>query len=245
MLGYLIDRFGPRPVLLSSVVCLSALVASFSLLTPSLLHLYAIFLFVSFLGGAASPLCYSAVLVRKFDHNLGLALGLALMGVGFGAAALPPLAQTLVNMLGWREAYAILGGLTLVLTFPVALFVTRGPGRPSSRTSTISRVAVMPFMRTRAFILLCVIFVLIGMVSVGALANLVPIMVARGFSPIGAAQVATITGLATILGRGGIGAALDRFHAPRVVAAVVALALCAFLLLAYTKGAVPSYASAA
>ena len=242
--GALIDRVGPRPVLLSSVVALSALVASFGLLTPGLLHFYAVFLLCSFLGGGASPLCYSAVLVRRFDRRLGLALGLALMGVGLGETVLPPLAQALVGKLGWREAYVVLGGLTLVLTFPAALVATRGIGRPVPRAARERAASLMPYVKTRAFVLLCAIFVLLGTVSVGALASLVPIMVGRGFAPAAAAQVAALTGLAAIVGRGGIGAGLDRFHAPHVVAVVALLGLCAFLLLAFATGPVPSYGAA-
>lgn len=242
--GILIDRYGPRPVLLSSIVALTTLVASLGLLTSSLLHFYATFLLCSLLGGGASPLCYSAILVRRFDRRLGLALGFALMGVGLGATVLPPLAQTLVGNLGWREAYAVLAGLTFVVTLPAALMATRGTGRPLPRGTSERTASLTASLRTRAFVQLCAIFVLFGIVSVGALASLVPIMIGRGFAPGAAAQVAALTGLAAILGRGGIGAALDRFHAPYVVAIVTLLGLCAFLLLALTTGPVPSYGSA-
>lgn len=82
--GLFIDRFGPRAALLPSVVALSALIGSLSLLTPNLWHYYLVFAAVSLFAAGASPLGYSAILVRRFDRHLGLALGLALMGVGVG-----------------------------------------------------------------------------------------------------------------------------------------------------------------
>lgn len=88
--GWLIDRYGPRTIMLPSVVMLSALFASLSFLTPHIWHLYLVFALIPLLAGGASPLGYSAVLVRRFDRKLGQALGLALMGVGIGAAILPP-----------------------------------------------------------------------------------------------------------------------------------------------------------
>lgn len=239
--GLLIDRFGPRTVLLPSVVALSALVASLALLTPSLWHYYLVFVGVSLFAAGASPLGYSAVLVRRFDRHLGLALGLALMGVGIGAAALPPLAQALTVRFGWREAYAALGVLTLMLTVPAALLATQGLPHPGRPRAGMAAVPVMPFVRTRAFVLMCAVFLLLGAVSVGALSALVPIMMGRGFSPAAAAQVAGITGLVVIVGRGGIGWVLDRVHPPYVVTAVAVLAACAFLLVAYSQGTASSY----
>lgn len=239
--GVALDRLGPRPVLVTSVLGLSALVASLALLTPNIWHYYLVFAAVSFVAGAASPIGYSAILVRKFDRRLGLALGLSFMGVGLGAALLPPLAQALIGGLGWREAYATLGALTLAVTLPAALVATRGVARAAPRAAGADETPVLPLVRTRAFILMCTIFLLLGVLSVGALANLVPIMVGRGFTPQGAAQLAAVTGLAAICGRGGIGWVLDRFHAPYVVCAVALTAAAAFLLIAYGTGTASAY----
>jgi len=190
--GVAVDRFGPRPVLVTSVFGLSALVASLPLLTPHIWHYYLVFAAVSFVAGAASPIGYSAILVQKFDRHLGLALGLSFMGVGLGAALLSPLAQALVGGLGWREAYATLGALTLVVTLPAALVATRGLQRAGPRAAGSDRLPVLPLIKTRAFVLMCTIFLLLGVLSIGALANLVPIMVGRGFTPQGAAQAAAV-----------------------------------------------------
>ena len=245
VLGLMIDRFGPRAILLPSVVCLSALVASLALLTPHIWHYYLVFAAVSLFAGGASPLGYSAVLVRKFDRRLGLALGLALMGVGIGAALLPPLAQILIGHLGWRDAYAIFGALTLLVGLPAALVTTRNLPRPARFSGLATEVQVLPLVRTRAFVLICVIFLLFGVVSVGALANLVPAMIHRGFSPRSAAGIAGVTGLVAIAGRGGIGWVLDRSRPSYVVCTVALLAMCAFLLLAYGEGTGSAYLLAA
>lgn len=143
--------------------------------------------------------------------------------------------------LGWRGAYAVFGALTVIVTVPAVLFATRGLPQRSRRDAGALPVSVMGFIRTRAFVLMCPIFLLLGIISVGTLAALVPIMIARGFSPAGAAQVAGVTGVVVILGRGGIGWVLDRVHPPYVVAAVGALALCSFLLIAFSHGTLCAY----
>ncbi len=243
--GYLIDRLGPRVVILTSIVCLSALFASLALLTPSIWHFYLVFGAISFTAGGATPLGYCAVLVRKFDRHLGLALGLCLMGVGVGAAALPPLSQALTATFGWRGAYAVLGGLTLLLTLPACLVATHNqPGVMAYRDGKV-RIPLIPLIVTRTFLLMCGAFFLLGLVSIGALANLVPIMISRGFSPQAAAQVASLTGLMTIAGRGCIGWVLDRSHPPYVLASVGGIALAVFALLGFGSGSPAAYLTAA
>ena len=241
--GMLLDRFGPRRVLMFSMTALSCLVASLSLLTPHLWHLYLVFLGIPLLAGSASPLGYSAIMVRRFDRRLGFALGLSLMGVGLGGAALPPLAQFLLGEFGWRTAYVALGVLTFVVTLPAALLASRNtPGPVPGRSGPPLPIA--PMLRTRAYVLMSAVFVLLGVVSVGILANLVPMMVDRGFSPPEAARLAGLSGLAVLVARGGLGWVLDRMHAPYVLAAVAVITGVVPLLLAYGSGPAAGYLAA-
>ena len=239
--GLLIDRFGPRAVLLPSVVFMAVLVGSLSLL-GSLWQYYLTFIAASFCAGGATPIGYSAVLVSRFERRLGLALGLALMGVGLGAAVLPPLSAVLIVDFGWRGAYAGLGVLTFVFTVPAALVATRSAGGPAQvRTSTAATLPVLPLLRSRAFVLICAIFVLLGTTSIGTLTSIVPMMIGRGFTPQAAAQLTGLTGLAAIAGRGGIGWVLDRVYPPFVIAAMALVALAAFLIAAYGSGPASGY----
>jgi len=240
--GVLLDRFGPRRVLLFSMTALALLVASLGLLTPHPWHLYLVFLGIPLLGGAASPLGYSAIMVRRFDHKLGFALGLALMGVGLGGAVLPPLAQFLLSEFGWRTAYVALGVLTLVVTLPGVLLATRNVPGPVRRTAAVVQIGAM--LRTRAYVLMSVSFVLLGVVTVGVLANFVPMMVDHGFTPAQAASIAGLSGLAVVVGRGGLGWVLDRVHAPYVLAVVSVIAGGVPLLLAYGEGPAVGYVAA-
>jgi MFS family permease len=242
--GYLIDRLGPRSALVPSVVMISLLFASLAFLTPNLWHLYSIFALFPLLAGGASPLGYSAVIVRKFEGKLGQALGLALMGVGLGAAILPSFTQTLIGAFGWRETYAFMGLLTLLITLPAALIATRGVERGRVGRTVAGTPPMMVMVRTRAFVLMCVLFVLLGIISVGALAHLVPMMTDRGLAPAAAARVASLAGIAAIVGRGGLGWLLDRIHASYLLAAISLMAVCAFLLIAFGPGLLPGYVAA-
>ena len=233
--GWLIDRFGPRRIILPSIVGLSLTFASLSLLTPHLWHFYLIFALFSLFGGGSSPVGYSAVLVRSFQRHLGLALGLSLMGIGLGAALLPSLAQAFVGHYGWRASYAGIGALTLMITVPAGIVATRNARLPLA-TQTRDRVDVMPMVLTRTFLLMCGIFLLIAIAVGGTFASLVPMLVDRGNNPVEAARIAGLAGIAVIAGRGGIGWLLDRFNAARLLACVCLAIVVSLLLLIYAHG---------
>ena len=236
--GWLVDRFGPRRVILPSIVCLSLAFASLSLLTPHLWHLYLLFAVFSLVGGGSSPIGYAAVLVRSFERHLGLALGLSLMGIGVGATVLPSLAQAFTGHFGWRSAYAAVGLLTLVITVPAAFIATRN-ARYSLPNRVRDKVDILPLLKTRAFVLLCAILVLLAVASGGTFTSLVPMLVDRGNNAAAAARTAGLAGIAVLAGRGGIGWLLDRFNGARVLACVCLAVVAALLLLVYGHGNLP------
>ena len=236
--GWLIDRFGPRRVILPSIVGLSLAFASLSLLTPHLWHLYLLFGLFSLLGGGSSPVGYSAVLVRSFERKLGLALGVSLMGIGLGATLLPSVAQWFVGHYGWRSAYAFLGIITLAVTLPAAIVATRNARLPLPNRIR-ERVDLAPLVFTRAFLVMSAVLMLIAVAAGGAFASLVPMLVDRGNNPAEAARIAGLAGIAVIGGRGGIGWLLDRFNAARLLALVCLAVVTSLVLLIYAHGSLP------
>jgi MFS family permease len=75
------------------------------------------------------PRCRTLKVVSNwFDGRRGLALGLTMAGTGTGAIVMPPIAQGLISVLGWRSAYATLSVLGLVVAIPmVALSLRDSP----------------------------------------------------------------------------------------------------------------------
>ena len=238
--GQLLDRFGPRRCLLSAIVGLGIGLTCLSRLTAPLWHLYAFFALVPVLGAAANPIGYSGVLVRLFQRRLGLALGIALMGVGLGAAVLPPLAQHLITRFGWRSAYVGLAMLAIVVGIPASLIATRNASGPVLRNSGVAPVPVLPLMGTRAFLLICGIFFLLGTAGTGVLTHLVPLLTDKGYTPATAARFAGLVGISTIVSRAFVGWLLDRVHAAYMVAAVASISV-AMCLLLFFGGHTPVY----
>ena len=177
------------------------------------------------LGASASPLGYSRIIVGLFDRRRGLALGIALSGVGLGAMIFPPLVQQLISHFGWRSAYAALGIAALIpLLFNYWLFNSSGssssaPTRPDTSLKSSSDSATSK-SNPRTFILLTVIFSALGFVSVGVFAHFIPLLTDSGIAREDAVWLAGVIGLSVVLGRAGIGWLIDTMHAPFVMSAI-------------------------
>jgi MFS family permease len=127
VVGRLMDRYGPRPVIETGV----ALMAAGLLLAPAIgepWHLYATLgVGVALGANLTSFVAQSLYLPNWFARRRGLALSLAFSGVGVGAVLLLPWLQTIIEREGWRASCWMLGLLVLVLLGPINLFVWRRP----------------------------------------------------------------------------------------------------------------------
>jgi MFS family permease len=125
IVGFLVDRFGSRKLLLggSVIIGIGLVLLSF---TQSLLMFYICFLFIALgAGGCTSVVTMTAVAVW-FRKNVGLALGF--MASGFGAGGLiVPLVVLLIDASGWRLTLVILGTGMWLLGIPLALIVRDRP----------------------------------------------------------------------------------------------------------------------
>jgi MFS family permease len=107
--GALADRHGPR-VMLFLTVGLAGTGFGLVSMIGALWHLY---LLVGLLGGIGMSSFYllsTATVARWFEDRRGLAIGLVLVGFNLGYIVAGPLAAALIAQVGWRAAYALLGG---------------------------------------------------------------------------------------------------------------------------------------
>src|SRR5215831_336684 len=110
-----------------------ALYASLSFLTPSLWHLYSVFLILGLVGPGTSAVPHASIISRLFTERRGLALGLAMCGTALGGVIWPSATQGLLDHFGWRNAYAISGGAVLFVAVPLLFLLLKEP-------STIARM---------------------------------------------------------------------------------------------------------
>jgi MFS family permease len=126
--GYMQDRFGPRIVVPAGAVilALSLVAASWSENLWQFQISYGVF------GGAGISLmafvAHSAFLPKWFERKRGLALGIAMSGIGFGMLFIVPFAERLISVYGWQRAYQVLAAVVLFVIVPLNLvFGRKGP----------------------------------------------------------------------------------------------------------------------
>ena len=123
--GYLVDRFGPRPVVLvGGILCgLGWVMNSFANTLPLLYFAAA----VSGIGaGAVYGTCVGNAL-KWFPDRRGLAAGLTAAGFGAGSALTIIPISAMIKASGYETAFLYFGIGQGVIVFLIALFLTRAP----------------------------------------------------------------------------------------------------------------------
>ncbi|MEA3348637.1 MAG: MFS transporter, partial [Pseudomonadota bacterium] len=122
--GWLIDRFGPRLVIPAGALWLAA---SLALLTKAhdIFDFYLVYGILAAIGVSLIGFVpHATFLPRWFVQRRGLALGLAMAGVGVGMLIVPPVMQHLISCHNWRYAYQVLA-IIVLLVIPINLFFQR------------------------------------------------------------------------------------------------------------------------
>src|SRR6185437_6924341 len=236
LLGYLVDRYGFRVVLLPAFLLFGLLMASLSLIGTTLWVFYTLYAAANFVGTSSGPLAYSKAVAAWFDDNRGLALGIATAGAGIGTVVMPLIAQFLIAHYGWRVAYAGLAAISVVIGWLVVIFFIREP--PGFRAAGPRSAPAVPGMSigeaargSWRFWLLAVVFFFGGITINGTLAHVVALLIDRGMTPLAAAGYLAMSGMAAVVARLIGGWCLDRLHAPFVAAFFMLIAAGGVLLL--------------
>jgi MFS family permease len=235
LLGWAVDAYGTRRIALLSSILFAVgmfLLGQFSQ-TP---ELFAFLLVVAYACGfALTPLPYAQIVSGWFDKRRGLALGLMLTMSGLGTAFLPPLSSALIAQFGWRDAYALLGLIVLMIGASAALALLRDPPQLTNRTlgraDNTPGLPIRSALSGRAFWTLFAAFLLISIAIGGGSTSLPLVLTDRGVPAQQASFVMTIVGLAMMVGRLSFGVLLDRVFAPRLTALVFLAPTLAFSVL--------------
>lgn len=225
-MGTVMDRFGPRRVIPAAALVVALGLAASSRIT-TLWEFYLWFGVVTAIGVCAIGfIAHGIILPRWFQRKRGLAIGIAMSGIGLGMQIIIPLCHYLITLFGWRTAYLILAAGTLAILVPLNVLVQRNspeeigdvpdgrhsvdPGRQGAvkalppEVITVSRPVYPPLaqtlreaLRTRQFWFLFVSFFFTPLAIQGTLIHQVASVTDSGFSP---AQGAFFFGMAGIFG---------------------------------------------
>jgi len=223
--GILVDRFGPRRVVLASIPLFSASLAALYFTPKNLLVYYVLWGLVPVAAIGLWPLGYLQAVSLWFDRKLGLALGVANAGIGLGSLLVPVIVGPVLLQYGWRHALVVLAGLVLVISWPVVFFFLREPtaAEVAAQKRDAKKAFGMPFHEARresTFLVLNVAFFLLGLTATSLVSQQVPLLQEAGWTRGQAVQLQTLFGFGLLFARVAVGFMIDHVFAPRVMMTV-------------------------
>ena len=221
--GLLVDRLGPRRVILAGVGFLSAA----ALLAATVRGPWELYLYTGLLGAVGlvglGPVPMGVLLSRWFSERRGRAVGIAFSGMGAGVFVTGPLAQWLIGSFGWRAATATLGAGAFALLFPLVWLWAHDPRPRRNERSAAPRPLLSPepphptlsgAIGMRAFWALWFAYLFTPLAVFPVTTHQVAFAIDRGFQPLLAASVFGVMGLMSSIGRISFGFAVDRLGGP-------------------------------
>jgi MFS family permease len=220
LLGWLVERFGPRPVIAAGgLVLAGGLLAGAHV--AAVWQLYVAFGVLAALGVSAAGWVPSVVLIRNwYPAQVGTAIGLASAGIGVGIFALVPFTQLLIDWLGWRWALRGLAALMAAWIVPATLLLVRDAGAPAPASPApaidLARPRKRPYWtlrtaaRTWRFWVTGAVFFAGSAATQMLLVHQVAYLVDHGASALAGATVVGVVGVSSVAGKAGWGMLSDR-----------------------------------
>jgi MFS family permease len=246
--GWLMDRWSIRKVALPGIVIYAATIALLALSPRSLLIFTLLFALAEGTSAIQTPIGYAKAIAAWFDRRRGLALGIAMAGVGLGGFVMPQLAEALIERFTWRGAYLGLALLTVVVAVPAVGLWIREPqpgegerGGPMTNAANLLGLTVRETLATPRFWMLLAVFFLVGIAINGSVAHVVPLLTDAGIPRGQAAATLGVFGLATLCGRLLAGYLVDRFYAAYVATVLFLAPIAGFAFLYTAHGVLPTF----
>jgi predicted MFS family arabinose efflux permease len=188
------------------------------------------------------PLIWAAAVSALFDKTRGMALAIVFSGGGLAFLIFPPLAVMVEARFSWRAVYVVIAAIFLAGLLPLIVAWFRGAEdvaqtKPAGEPALpLLGLTLSEALRARQFWQLAAIALLIAIVEGAMMMHLYPILREQGLAPTMAAAIASMMGLALVVGRLVTGALLDRLAAPQVFAGSILLILLSCLTAQFSAG---------
>jgi MFS family permease len=246
--GWVIDKVPLRPLILLGVVLQSLNFAAFSLMEGSVWVYYGLCLSLMVTAAGASLLSLAKLVHGWFDRSLGRALGLLFACGGVGGILHPLWTQAVISQFGWRQAFMVMAGLSLLACGVAAIFLVRErdptarrvvPAVPDARPGAAGAAApdtkgpgsMAAFLRDAIWWKLA-LFNMLFALGVGAIfMHFAALLQDRGATPAQAALAMSLVGLGGLTGNLLAGWLADRMPASRLAVIVMAVPMLATLVI--------------
>ena len=225
LVGRLIDRLGVRRVALGVALLFGLANIAFGQVT-GLVSLALAFMALRFLGQGSLMLSGNYLVSQWFSQRRGIALSLTALGFSVSMAVHPPLAQWLIDRVGWRDSWLWLGIMSWVLLVPmIAVLVQNRPEdiglEPDGRTARDHDASdnrhsmhvgldLRTAIRTSAFWIIALGLASLSMLVTGMFFHQVSVFSLQGLDVQVAARAFSISALVMVITMPVFGYLLDR-----------------------------------
>jgi sugar phosphate permease len=225
LVGYMVDRVGPRKLLTAGVMAVGLGFMWMSRI-DSLWGFYGAIVVIALGMGSCGGLVGQVAIANWFERKRGRALAILAVGPGASGVMVMILAW-LISLFGWRDALAIMAVVIWATGIPLAVLVRRRPedyglapdGEPApavarSRSRWDGRppdpavpegLTLREALRTRAFWFLALAFAATWFGTTAIVVHEIPALTKAGFSREFAALIVTLTVVLSLGGRLGFG----------------------------------------
>jgi predicted MFS family arabinose efflux permease len=228
LMGWLVDRFGPRWVFSAAAALVG--IAWMACGTLSTLGQFILFYGVcSALGQTALSLAMVVVSRWFRQTHRGRAIGLADVGTGFGHVVFVPGSAWLITAVGWQAAFVVVGAAILAVLVPLNLLYRPTPttSRPSLSAATLKEA-----LRTRVLWSLCGAHLCMSVTMTMVNVHLVTFLVGTGtLQVLGASTVFSALSLVSLGGRLFFGWLADRLQGEGAFTAAMSCTMTGYVLL--------------
>jgi MFS family permease len=235
IVGILVDRVGPRKILVGGLALLGLSLIPFSFVT-NLWQVYLLYGFLMSFGlAAASPVMATSLVGRWFTEKRGLAMSMATSGSAFGQLLIVPLAAWIMLASSWQMTYRILAVALLAVALPLSVIFLRDTPRATNPGGEVPKaedgLTLREAVSHPAFWVLAFGFIVCGWTMAFPNTHFLAYADDMGMSVLHAANTVSVTAVFSILGSVLFGLAADRYQRTTVLALTYALRGAAFLLL--------------
>jgi MFS family permease len=187
--GVLVDRFGARRVVLTSIPLFALSLAAIYFTPQNLYVFYALWIIVPIAGLGLWPLGYLQAVTPWFDRKLGLALGCANAGIGVGSTFLPILViGPIIAAYSWRHAILAIAFLIVFVSWPIVAYCLREPTttdvavRKAAVAAKSFGLSFQQATREPTFWMLNLGFLLLGVTATSLVTQQVPLLRDAGWT---------------------------------------------------------------
>jgi MFS family permease len=242
--GMMVDRFGPRRLGVVGVLLSCGAFALFSTATGTSGNWYALWVLMAIATLPVQATVWTSAVASRFEKSRGMAFAVTLCGASLAGLIFPLLATALIQSQGVKAAFALHAGIWALIAFPVIFIFFRGAtdapkqGQTAGPASSdaASGMSFREGLTSTIYIRLLIASLLFTFTIVALSLNFIPILTDRGIGDLAAAGIASVAGMASIVGRLGTGYLLDRFRASIVGAVIFLLPVMGCIVLMSSGG---------